>query len=238
MTAFGQRLRQVSWASVLALAALIAPGCGGGGDAPQQAANPAAGPGNGPGGGAGRIDAALAAIAPQPLSALEASGLQFMREEEQLAREVYRRSAALWPDWPLFDNIAASEATHTAAVKQLLDRYQLVDPLAGVVDGELASPVFRGLLAQLAQASARGVKDALAVGAEIEELDLRDLREALAASDNADIAWVYDSLQRGSRNHLRSFMRALLAQGGQYIPKYLSQAEFDSIVNSPMETGP
>lgn len=238
MITFGQRVRQVSWVSALTVAVLIVPGCGGGGDAFLQAANPAAGPGNGPGGGAGRIDAALAAIAPQPLSAPEASGLQFMREEEHLAREVYRRSAALWSDWPLFGNIATSEATHTAAVKQLLDRYQLVDPLAGVVDGELATPVFRSLLAQLAQSSARSVKEALAVGVEIEELDLRDLREALAASDNADIAWVYDSLQRGSRNHLRSFMGALLAQGGQYTPKYLGQAEFDAIVNSPMETGP
>jgi hypothetical protein len=49
---------------------------------------------------------------------------------------------------------------------------------------------------------------------------------------------VYDNLLRGSRNHLRAFMKVLVQQGGSYVPQYISQAEFDAIVNSPVETGP
>lgn len=52
-----------------------------------------------------------------------------MREEEQLAHDVYAVSAMLWAP-PIFANISASEATHSASVKALIDRYQLVDPLA------------------------------------------------------------------------------------------------------------
>ena len=62
-----------------------------------------------------------------PLSALstaEADSLAFMREEEQLAHDVYAASATLWGT-PVFANISASEATHSAAVKALLDRHQL-----------------------------------------------------------------------------------------------------------------
>jgi hypothetical protein len=58
-----------------------------------------------------------------------------------------------------------------------------------------------------------------------------------AGIDNADILLVYDNLLRGSRNHLRAFMKTLSQQGGGYTPQYLSQTEFDAIVNSPMETG-
>jgi hypothetical protein len=42
---------------------------------------------------------------------------------------------------------------------------------------------------------------------------------------------------RGSRNHLRAFMKLVTQHGGTYVPKYISQAEFDAIVNSPIETG-
>ena len=56
------------------------------------------------------------------LSADEAAGLIYMREEEKLAHDVY---VTLYQQWglPLFNNIANSEATHTSAIKVLLDRY-------------------------------------------------------------------------------------------------------------------
>lgn len=53
--------------------------------------------------------------------------------------------------------------------------------------------------------------------------------------DNQDIKLVYDNLLKGSRNHLRSFYKTLLQQGGSYTAQYLTQAEFDAIVNSGME---
>jgi hypothetical protein len=33
-------------------------------------------------------------------------------------------------------------------------------------------------------------------------------------------------------------MKLLTQQGGHYVPQYISQAEFDAIVGSPIETGP
>jgi hypothetical protein len=80
--------------------------------------------------------------------------------------------------------------------------------------------------------------EALKVGAQIEELDMRDITVQKAGIDNADSLMVYDSLLRGSRNHLRAFMKVLVQQGGSDVPQYISQAEFDAIVNSPVETGP
>jgi hypothetical protein len=180
-----------------------------------------------------------ARLATYPLASLttaEADSLLFMREEEQLAHDVYAVSASLWAP-PVFANITASEATHSAAVKTLIDRYQLVDPLAGLVNGTFKTPAFQTLYDTLVAASRISLVEALKVGVEIEELDIRDITAQKSDIDNADILMVYDNLLRGSRNHLRAYMKVLIQQGGTYLPKYIDQAEFDAIVNAPVETG-
>lgn len=170
-------------------------------------------------------------------SATEADSLTFMREEEELAHAVYAASVTRWPTLPIFSNIADSETTHTTAVKALLDRYQLADPLTGLQTGTFKTPVFQTLYADLVAASSVSLVEALKVGVQIEELDIRDIVAQSAGIDNADILLVYDNLLRGSRNHLRSYMKTLILQGGSYTPQYITQTEFDAIVNSPMETG-
>jgi hypothetical protein len=186
---------------------------------------------------AGNLATQLATYPLSALSTAEADSLAFMREEEQLAHDVYAVSATLWSP-PVFANISASEATHSAAVKALLDRYQLADPLAGLANGTFKTPAFQSLYSSLVAASRVSLIEALKVGAQIEELDMRDITVQKAAIDNADMLMVYDNLLRGSRNHLRAFLKVLTQQGGTYVPQYISQAEFDAIVNSPVETGP
>jgi hypothetical protein len=184
---------------------------------------------------------ALAAqLATYPLAALsvtESDGLLFMREEEQLAHDVYAVSATLWPSLPIFTNISASEATHSAALKALLDRYQLVDPLAGLPEGSFHTPAFQTLYDTLVAASRVSLIEALKVGVEIEELDIRDITALRLSVDNADILMVYDNLLKGSRNHLRAYMTLLIQQSGTYVPQYISQDDFDAIVNSAIESG-
>ena len=179
----------------------------------------------------------LAATATEPLSVAEKESLAFMREEERLAHDVYASSALAWPSKQIFSNIASSESTHTAAVKSLLDRYGLPDPLAGLAQGVFAAPAFQALHDSLVAASATSLVAALQVGVQIEELDIRDIEAQKAAIDNADILLVYDNLLRGSRNHLRAYMKVLTQQGGSYTPQYISQAAFDAILSSDVETG-
>jgi len=172
-----------------------------------------------------------------PLSTTESASLRFMREEEQLAHDVYAAAASRYPT-PIFANIASSETTHAAAVATLLTRYGLADPMAGLPTGTFATPAFQSLYDSLVAASAVSLVEALKVGVEIEELDIRDIEAQKVGIDNPDILLVYDHLLRGSRNHLRAFMKVLVQQGGTYTPKYISQATFDAIVASPIETGP
>lgn len=183
------------------------------------------------------LQAELALLPLGVLSALEQAGLLFMREEEKLARDVY---LALGNQWGLdiFTNISASEQTHTDAVLALLNRYGVTDPVASNPEGVFVDPVLQGLYDTLAARGSLSLIDALIVGAEIEEIDILDLDSRLQdVVDNSDIELVYDNLKKGSRNHLRAFVRSLDNQNFPYQPQHLTQSEFDVIIDSPTEQG-
>jgi rubrerythrin len=66
----------------------------------------------------------------------------------------------------------------------------------------------------------------------VEEVDIRDLKEAMARSHNEEIKSTYTYLVRASENHLRAFARNLKRLGVDYTPVVMGKAEFDSIISS------
>lgn len=168
------------------------------------------------------------------LNESERKSLLFIREEEKLARDVYIALQQLW-GVNIFSNISSSEQTHMDAVLILLNRYAITDP-AGA-PGVFVNTTLQSLYHQLVQQGSKSVLDAYKVGATIEDLDIYDIENSIQGIDNKDILWVYASLTKGSRNHIRSYVRNIVASGSTYIPQYISQSKFDSILNSPMETG-
>ena len=147
------------------------------------------------------------------LSIEEEQGLIYLREEEKLAHDVY---VSLYQTWGLniFQNIANSEATHTAAIKTLLDRYGISDPVGSNPVGVFTNPDLQALYTRLVADGSKSLVDALKVGAAIEELDIKDLQTHLAETDNLEIELVYENLMRGSQNHLRAFTSTLERQTG------------------------
>ncbi|HPG11301.1 MAG TPA: DUF2202 domain-containing protein [Chitinophagaceae bacterium] len=170
------------------------------------------------------------------LTQTEKNSLQFMREEEKLAHDVY---IVLYEKWNLlpFFNIAQSELSHMEAVRTLLYRYEIPDPVEGKAAGEFVDQTLQQLYYTLVQKGNISEIEALTVGAMIEEIDIRDLEEQLADITRTDIVFVYENLMRGSRNHLRSFVQNLSLRGVTYVPQYLSVDEYNSIINSGMEKG-
>lgn len=53
----------------------------------------------------------------------------------------------------------------------------------------------------------------------------------------SDIITTYNNLNKGSRNHLRAYIRLVENNNGSYSPRYISQAEFDNIISSAQERG-
>lgn len=170
-------------------------------------------------------------------TAAEEEALKLMREEEKMARDLYLNA---FDDWnvQIFQNISGSEQRHMDAVKALLTKYSLTDPVLNDGRGLFVNPVIDSIYTLLDQQAGLSKIDALKMGAFVEEFDIKDLRELKDhVVDNTDITLVFDELERGSRNHLRSFYENLQNQGITYVPQVLSQAEFDAIINSPHETG-
>ena len=168
------------------------------------------------------------------LSDEEIDGLLLMREEEKLAHDVYVTLYELW-DLRVFDNISGAETVHIDSVLTLLDRYGIDDPGRENPAGVFENPAIQTLYDELTERGAESVVAALQVGAYIEELDIADLRAR--ASEAEDIALVYGNLERGSRNHLRAFVRNLEQRGGTYAPTVLTAADFAEIVDTPTEMG-
>jgi hypothetical protein len=166
----------------------------------------------------------------------ETASLVFMREEEKMARDLYLGFGEQWP-LPLFANIARSEQRHLDAVGRLLAKYGVTDPLLEDVQGMFVNPDLQALFDELAARGAGSLAEALQVGALVEEVDIADLVAAIAETDDADVAGVYEHLLRGSRNHLRAFVREIERQGEVYVAQHLEQAAVDEILDSPTERG-
>ena len=135
------------------------------------------------------------AQAASELEAQEQADLLFMREEEQLARDVYLTLADQW-GIRVFSNIARSEQRHMDSVGNLLDFYDLEDPLEGGVEvGVFENEDLQVLYNQLVDQGSVSQEAALLVGKQIEELDIEDLNQALEDTDETKIQQVYNLLR-------------------------------------------
>jgi hypothetical protein len=170
------------------------------------------------------------------LSADEIAGLLWMREEEQLAHDVYATLGDLW-GLRVFENIAASEQTHVDAVVRVLDLHRIDDPAAGNEPGTFTDPQIQRLFDELVADGRTSLVAALEVGALIEELDIADLRQRASATDDDALTSLYDQLEKGSRNHLRAFTSQLEARGVVHEPVHLTADQYEAIVSTPTERG-
>jgi len=128
-----------------------------------------------------------------------------IREEEKLARDVYLTLYEVY-EAPIFANISESEQRHMDAVKRLIDRYGLKDPNINDAIGVFANEYFSILYTDLVAKGNGSYCAALQVGIAIEELDIEDIKIALAEVKAKDVRRVFNNLLSGSYNHLSAFM--------------------------------
>ena len=140
----------------------------------------------------------------------EIDGLIHMRIEEKLARDVYTVLGAAYNS-QVFLNIKESEQAHMNAVKRMLDKYSIVDPLVTDEVGVFPDPTFQELYDQLILQGNVSLNEALLVGVAIEELDIADLEDQLTnVVTNPGIVRLYTNLKAGSVSHLAAFNRNLI----------------------------
>ena len=183
------------------------------------------------------LDNCINSLPVESLSQAEIDALTTMREEELLAHDVYIQLYSLY-NMPVFNNISKSETQHTLAIKALLLKYNLPDPAMDHVAGIFVNTDLQALYTALVAQGSVSLNAGLIVGATIEDLDINDLHIHINTDvDNQDILFVFGNLEKGSRNHLRSFYTLLLKRGISYGPQFISADYFNQIVTSPYEIG-
>lgn len=175
--------------------------------------------------GGGNCDSTVTTI-----SDAEALDLQFMREEEKLAHDVYVYMFRNW-NTRVFDNISKSELQHTTQILRLLNQFQIADP-ASTEPGLFNNPELQSLYNQLIEQGLESNLEALKVGATIEEVDILDLIERLQHTTNPTIIRTYNNLEKASEAHLRAFVRVMASLDYNYEPQFLSPEEFERIMNN------
>jgi hypothetical protein len=167
-----------------------------------------------------------------PLTDSDKNALLFMLEEEKLARDTY---TYLGEQWSInqFNNIKSSEQSHMDAIAQVLTSYGIQYTILPV--GQYADSALQNFYNQFITNGSISSSNALQIGATIEDLDILDLEEYTAQSTNETVINVFKSLECGSRNHLRSFVSAIVSSGGSYTPQFISSDYYSEIINSSNE---
>jgi len=144
-------------------------------------------------------------VPPGQLTEDERDGLIHMRLEEKVARDVYIEFGNLY-NKKVFINIQQSEQRHMDAMKRLLDKYDVEDPVTDDTPGVFSDPDFQ-LLYDGFILQGQTLGGAYLAGKDIEELDITDLEFQLSFVDNPDIIQVYTNLLAASESHLSSFLK-------------------------------
>jgi hypothetical protein len=181
----------------------------GAGYGPGQGYGPAQSAGTAAGTGAGGAYPTLLPMTDiTPITSSETAYILFMREEEQMAHDLYARWAGMYAI-PIFSNIADSETMHAYEVQLLIDRYGLTELRIGDASIGYTDPVIQSLHDTLAAQGDASLNGALEAGLAVEERDIADLDMAIANTTRPDIIQVYSNLRQGSENHRSAFLRQL-----------------------------
>ncbi|HMS32476.1 MAG TPA: DUF2202 domain-containing protein [Ignavibacteria bacterium] len=166
------------------------------------------------------------------LSDAEINGILSLREEEKVAYDVYTFMFEKYES-KVFKNIAENEKNHMDKIKELIDQYNLNDPLSGIADqkGVFSNNKMKALYDEMIMAGNYGLLDALRAAARFEETDIVDLRKYLSSASDQTVINTYINLESGSQDHLRALVKDIKEEGISYKPSYLSKEDFDKIMS-------
>ncbi len=172
----------------------------------------------------------------EELSSSDVDAILFMKEEEKLARDVYITFSENYSN-PIFSNISKSEQQHMNEIDILIEKYSLKDPVNNNSIGVFTNNNLSNLYSNLVNKGLENEIEALKIGATIEDLDIKDLNEKINSSNNQDLIQIFESLKKGSYNHLKAFVSNLESKNENYSPQYISTEEFNSIIDSSNISG-
>ncbi len=152
------------------------------------------------------VTSASAVTIPTRPTLTQKAQLQYLVEEEKLARDVYNYFAANVTSQK-FSNIARSEQTHMDNIAALLKSYNFYNPTTNRAPGVFRNTELQKLYNSLIEEGSASVAAAFGVGVKIEEMDISDLKKMETSAAPAAMQSAIALLIKGSQNHLAAFTR-------------------------------
>lgn len=141
----------------------------------------------------------------QTVTPVQQRDLQFTREEERMARDLYKLFADKYDALPVFDRISWSEQRHFDAVGNMLVRYDVQDPSAGKAAGIYADTAIQKLYDGWKTQGLKSSDEALKAAIALETRDIADLAKLIAKNNPSDVESLYTQLLAASKHHLAAF---------------------------------
>ena len=153
--------------------------------------------------------------------------LHFMQEEEKLARDVYIALYDQWADHP-YSNISYSEQTHMDAIQDVLDQYEITS-LMHTDTAVFNNGALQALYDSLVAVGNTDQQLAIMIGAEIEEIDILDLENALANEFTEGVVYdTYNNLLSASKKHLAAYTKYMENHLDTfYTPRHMTQEVYE-----------
>jgi hypothetical protein len=141
----------------------------------------------------------------------EKEALNYMYQEEKLAKDVYSTLLRLYPRLSIFNKIKKAEIVHETSVANVMKHYNLPLPVRGDKIGKFKNKELQKLYDELIKLGKKSPIDALKAGIMVEVTDVEDLDKYLKDAKSKDIKALFKFLRAGSYNHYNAFNRALKA---------------------------
>ncbi|WP_457559842.1 DUF2202 domain-containing protein [Caminibacter sp.] len=139
----------------------------------------------------------------------EKEALNYMYQEEKLARDVYYEISKMYSSLRTFPHIYRAEIMHERSVANVMKHYNLPLPVRGDEIGKFTNPELQKLYDELMAKAKKSKLDALEVGIMVEVTDVEDLDKYLKNAKSPDVKALFEFLRAGSYNHYNAFNREM-----------------------------
>ena len=152
------------------------------------------------------------------------------RKNEKLA---YDYNYTMFSKWgmPVFNHMATKLLANNDALKKMLNKYGLTDPINDMQIGKYSDNELQSKYDSAVAKGNESLKNAYIEAANIEEQMIKFYRDASDKVDNQDLKLLFDNLRVRAEHSFAAFVRNLYRFGYEYQPHYITQAEFNQIVH-------
>ncbi|WP_421909604.1 DUF2202 domain-containing protein [Methanolacinia petrolearia] len=138
------------------------------------------------------------------LTGTEKADILYIAEEEKIGRDLSLMYFDIW-GMRSFLNAAGSGQADLDSMEILMERYGLENPVRDE-RGMFTNTSLQELYTGMVSSGSATAQDALNNSVTVEEMQIKSLDDAMAATDKEDLKFVYENLRRSSENNLQDFL--------------------------------